>query len=234
MKHLFYLLLLFPFWAMSQSGIMDPSKGVIPPSLTQVQRNAISSPENGSIIYCSNCATGAGLYTYRNAAWQMLFGSAPSYAIGQTAFGGKIFYIDPSGQHGLVAATADLAASRWFNGDFIQTMANGNGVYSGQLNTELIINSQGGSNFAALNAASYTVSGQGEWFLPSIEELKLMRTQKVVIGGFANAIYWSSSDLIQSANPDNKLAYSLDFTAAAAEVGSAKNIAYRIRPIKRF
>lgn len=234
MKHPFYLLLFLPFWGMSQSGIIDPSKGVIPPSLTQAQRNAITAPQNGSIVYCSNCATGAGLYTYRSSAWQMLFGTAPSYAIGQSMFGGKIFYVDPTGQHGLVAAPADLAASRWFNGDFIRTMANGNGIYSGQLNTELILQNQEGSNYAALNAANYIVSGQGEWFLPSIEELKLMRTQKAALGGFTNDNYWSSSELIQSANPDNKLAYSLNFTATAAEAATAKSESFKIRPIKRF
>lgn len=234
MKHIFYLLLLFPFWAMSQSGTIDPGKGVIPPNLTQAQRNAIVSPENGSIIYCSNCTTGAGLYTYRSSAWQMLFGSAPSYAIGQTAFGGKIFYVDASGEHGLVAALTDLPASAWFNGDYIQTMANAAGIYSGQLNTELIIKSQAGSNYAALNAANYVVSGQGEWFLPSIEELKVMRTHKATIGGFSNAVYWSSTEVLPSANPDNKLAVSLNFTASAAEASSAKNLSLRVRPIKRF
>ena len=53
-------------------------------------------------------------------------------------------------------------------------------------------------NFAAKVCADYsvTVSGvtYGDWYLPSKYELNLLYLQKVAVGGFASAYYWSSTE----------------------------------------
>ena len=53
--------------------------------------------------------------------------------------------------------------------------------------------------FAAKLCADYsvTVGGvtYGDWYLPSLHELKLLYLQQTVFGGFASGFYWSSTEL---------------------------------------
>jgi hypothetical protein len=113
-----------------------------------------------------------------------------------------VFYVYDGGRHGLIAATADQSTGiRWYAGTTSNTMAYANGVGSGKANTAIIIASQGygdGENYAAriCNEYNVTVGGviYGDWYLPSKHELNLLYLQKGIVGGFANASYWSSTE----------------------------------------
>ncbi len=123
-------------------------------------------------------------------------------AIGQAYQGGIIFWLDATGQHGLIAATADQSPGiRWYGGSSTNTRARADGVGAGLKNTAIIIANQGpvdGNDFAATvcNEYSVTVGGvtYGDWYLPSKYELTLLYLQKTVVGGFASADYWSSTE----------------------------------------
>ena len=136
-----------------------------------------------------------------------------SYSVGDFAQGGIVFWVDESGQHGLVCAKVDLSTGvRWYAGTYGVTRATGDGPFSGELNTSIIISSQvsigdDGNNYAAqiCNNLQITVGGKtyGNWYLPSKEELNLMNQNKATIdatatsnGGssFANDYYWSSTE----------------------------------------
>ena len=141
-------------------------------------------------------------------------GTAAIRAIGDSYAGGIVFWVDASGEHGLIAARADQSTGvQWFNGAFKLTGTIGDGgVYAGAMNTALIIAQQTadapGGNFAAKVAANYSVQENGtsactgaateicygDWYLPSKVELNLLYQQKSVVGGFANYSYWSSSE----------------------------------------
>ncbi len=124
------------------------------------------------------------------------------HTIGESYGGGIVFYVYDGGRHGLIAATTDQSTGiRWWAGTATNTMAYANGVGSGKANTTLIIASQGfgdGDNYAARLCNEYwaTVGGvtYGDWYLPSIHELNLLYLQKGIVGGFADAAYWSSSE----------------------------------------
>jgi len=129
--------------------------------------------------------------------------SAPAtYEIGDPAHGGIVFYVEPCGTKGLVAATADQSTGiKWRGGSTnYSTNANGDGVYAGKMNTSIIISvhsaKDGFDDHAALVCANYTGGDFGDWYLPSREELFLMydnlHTQG--LGGFSNWWYWSSSE----------------------------------------
>jgi len=128
---------------------------------------------------------------------------ATTFTIGQSYQGGIIFWLDTTGQHGLIASTADQHLGiQWFNGTYRLTGTTGDGLYAGAMNTAMIIATQMADNqignFAAKVCADYsvTVSGvtYGDWYLPSKYELNLLYLQKTAVGGFASTYYWSSTE----------------------------------------
>ncbi|TRZ76632.1 MAG: DUF1566 domain-containing protein [Bacteroidetes bacterium] len=117
-----------------------------------------------------------------------------SFAIGQSYGGGIIFYIDGTGQHGLISATSDqsTAASWGCNGTLIG--GTGTAIGTGQANTTAIVNGCSTPGIAAQICDALVLNGYSDWFLPSKDELNQMYIQKTVIGGFTNEYYWSSSE----------------------------------------
>ena len=126
----------------------------------------------------------------------MLFRSL-TFTIGQRYGGGIIFYIDTTGQHGLIADTLNyIPSSTWWNGVNTVTGATKTRIGSGKSNTRKIVLSQGDSGFyAARRCWHYKGSGYTDWFLPSKDELNELYKQKTVVGGFIYDYYWSSSEL---------------------------------------
>jgi hypothetical protein len=136
-----------------------------------------------------------------------------TYSVGDFAQGGIVFWVDETGQHGLVAAKKDQSTGvRWYAGTYGNTQAKGDGPFSGEANTSIIIAAQvaigdDGSTYAAriCNELQVTEGGKtyGDWYLPSKEELNLMYQNKATIdatagvnggSGFASAYYWSSTE----------------------------------------
>jgi hypothetical protein len=121
--------------------------------------------------------------------------SGSTLAIGQSYQGGKIFWLDATGQHGLIAATADQSTGiQWYNASYTTTNAVRDGIGAGMYNTERIIANQGVGSYPAQLCANYQGGGYGDWYLPSKYELNLLYLQKTAVGGFASAYYWSSSE----------------------------------------
>jgi hypothetical protein len=256
MKLLFNLILLgallvFYNFSFAQSVIIDPSsnssiinatsstKGVVFTRMNETERNNLISPTLGLQVYCTNCTAGEGPYSFNGSSWIPMFTSpapSPTYTVGQLIFGGKVFYVDESGRHGLVAALSDQnggTALPWFNGNFTNTKAVRFGVYSGRENTDLIVQNQGNGNYAAIIAAQYTGGGFGDWFLPSIEELNLLFAQRVSIGGFFTVDYWSSTEPSVAAGSVNTNAQKQSFNTGV-QAAAGKDQTARIRAIRRF
>ena len=149
----------------------------------------ISSGTNGQVL----TSTGSGTLTWTG-----------THYIGESYGGGIVFYVYDNGKHGLIAATSDQSTGiRWYGGSNTNTRARADGVGAGLKNTALIIANQGavdGNAFAATvcNEYSVTVDGvtYGDWYLPSKHELNLLYLQKSVVGGFADAFYWSSTESV--------------------------------------
>lgn len=136
-----------------------------------------------------------------------------SYKVGDFAQGGIVFWVDETGQHGLVCAKEDQSSNaRWYAGTYGSTQAKGDGPFSGEANTSIIIAVQvaigdDGETYAAriCNELQITEGGKtySDWYLPSKEELNLMYQNMPVIeatstanGGstFADDYYWSSTE----------------------------------------
>jgi hypothetical protein len=140
-------------------------------------------------------------------------GGATPYSVGDFAQGGIVFWVDETGEHGLVCAKQDqYEGIRWHAGTPGDTQAKGDGPFSGIANTAIIIAvhaaiGDDGSTYAAriCNELQITEGGKtyGDWYLPSKEELNLMYLNKETIdstatanGGspFARPSYWSSTE----------------------------------------
>ena len=127
--------------------------------------------------------------------------------IGDTHAGGIIFYLDPDGVHGLVAAPSDQStAAEWgCSGIDISGAPNvtsvlptgpGADIGWGAVNTAAIVNNCGDVGIAARLCDELVLNGYNDWFLPSAAELNLMYTNLHLagLGGFAAEFYWSSSE----------------------------------------
>jgi hypothetical protein len=162
--------------------------------------------------------------------------TANTHYIGESYGGGIVFYIYDNGQHGLIAATADLLSSeiRWGAGSGIYTLATSDGVGAGKANTAIILSLQGGGDGATYaaricNEYSVTVGGVrfSEWYLPSKHELNLLYLQKTVVGGFADDVYWSSLEA------EKDYAWYQNFTSGIQSY-TGKGNSFYVRAIRVF
>ncbi len=169
-----------------------------------------------------------------------------TYEVGDFAHGGVVFWVDETGQHGLVCAKEDQGSMRWYAGTYDETQAKGDGPFAGESNTSIIIAAQvaigdDGNTYAAriCNELQITEDGKtyGDWYLPSKEELNLMYTNKSTIdataisnGGnaFTFNIYWSSTEF------NNQNACFQDFISGTQGEFLKNTATYRVRAIRAF
>ena len=134
-----------------------------------------------------------------------------SYAIGDTGPAGGMIFMTPeeSGDGNYY----EVAPKTWYDGSYDPAIEWGDGstgctttllntgtaIGTGQANTDLITAVCSGG--AAFEAASLTLGGYSDWFLPSIEELNALY-QNITSAGLAsnetelsNDYYWSSSEI---------------------------------------
>lgn len=153
--------------------------------------------------------------------------------IGQEYGGGIIFYIDSTGQHGLICASYDQSeASTWSNGANKTTNASLSAIGTGNINTEIIVTAQGNGSYAAQLCNDLVLNGYSDWYLPSKMEcfymyfnLKTLRG----LGNFSDAKYWSSTE----ASLNNAYSqYSND--GYPPNGGYYKTTAYHVRAVRQF
>ena len=62
--------------AASQLEVSSTSKGFLPPRMTALQRNAISTPVAGLMVWCSNCGSNGEIQIYNGTEWVNFIGGA--------------------------------------------------------------------------------------------------------------------------------------------------------------
>lgn len=125
------------------------------------------------------------------------YGATPgAFTIGATYAGGKIAWVDGTGTHGLIAAAADQATSvKWGCPGTTISGADGTAVGTGNQNTIDIVTGCADAGTAARICSDLVLNGYSDWYLPSRDELSLLYTSRVAIGGFTGGDYWSSSEV---------------------------------------
>ena len=115
--------------------------------------------------------------------------------IGEHYGGGIVFFVDDTRQHGLIAAEPDQGDFSWSFAGVVLT--NATSTTDGARNTQKIISAQGRyaySTYAALHCTYNYGGGFDDWFLPSKDQLDMLYSQRSVVGGFADELYWSSTE----------------------------------------
>jgi hypothetical protein len=152
--------------------------------------------------------------------------TSQSFTIGQNYGGGVIFWIDDTGQHGLISATSDQSTGALW-GCYGTTIGTSYAIGTGQANTTAIVNGCSEAGTAARICNDLVLNGYSDWFLPSKDELNQMYEQRTAIGGFTIHWYWSSFEY----NPNN--AWVQSFTSGNQDIGFKSN-AYHVRAVRAF
>ena len=169
-------------------------------------------------------------------------GSGSRY-VGELYGGGVVFWVDHTGQHGLIVSMVDLSTSQaWSN--VTSTLIGTTNDWDGANNTTAIIEQSGHTSSAAQLCANYTNADYGtgtysDWYLPSVAELNhiwnnFYEVQKALTNDGNPATttlgrnsYWSSSEFIANR------AWSFYFFNGYAINGGKFNALY-VRAVRAF
>jgi len=196
--------------------ITSTTAGLLIPRMTETQRDGITLAATGLMIYQTDGTV--GFYYYNGSSWAEVAATSATYSIGDVVNGGVVFWLDSTGQHGLVVAFSDVATSIvWgcydtdlpnvpnvpYNGG--NPAGSGAEIGDGYNNTNDILEDCPNAP-AALAARSEGT----QWFLPSAKELNQMYVNKTTleaVSGFTafSDFYWSSTEV------DAKNAWEQDF-----------------------
>ena len=130
-------------------------------------------------------------------------------------FNGQTLYVYP---------TDNSTGIPWYNGTYVLT--NANSTTDGEVNTVIIVTSQGQGSYAAKICADLVAYGYDDWYLPSKDELNAIYQNKNEIKGFSDTYYWSSTEYNETD------AWGQDFTNGS-QVSYAKYPTSRVRCVRK-
>jgi hypothetical protein len=176
-----------------------------------------------------------------------------TYKVGDFKLGGVVFWVDETGQHGLICAKDDQSSTYKWGFDSQNEYGFFDGVYTGKKNTLYHVSKRGFGGystgpmpsdyayFAYQTCYRLTITEGGvpyaDWYLPSKYELNLIYNNRAIIdetaianGGSAltNQKYWSSTR-----NSSGTAAWLHSFYSGVQSV-SSKNSANKVRAIRSF
>ena len=182
----------------------------------------------------------------------------PLFEIGELAHGGIVFYVDETGEHGLISALEDATVGATDTNQYdgyhgyewgcYEKYVPGAGdeiIGSGYQNTIDILThmceSENGELIAAQAALDYESEGYSDWYLPSKDELAEMHYtigfggEEGNIGNFLfDAQYWSSTERESNFSLSYRSAYSIHTNVSYVIVSEGRDEVFRVRPIRSF
>jgi len=156
--------------ASSALDITSITKGLLIPRMTKTQRDAISSPATGLMIYQTDVTV--GFYYYNGSSWaEVAATTSKTYSVNTfyAELGGYVIEVNSDGTHGLVVAMQDQGTSNLY-----------------------------GANDLLSDASKHDTNGAKfkDWRLPTKRELNLMSL--VYNNGNGASLnrtsYWSSTE----------------------------------------
>ena len=179
---------------------------------------------------------------YAKSAGTVSTGGGFTHYVGELFGGGVVFHVykDASGQeHGLVVSLTNQSSSvHWSNIDASAIGAAAQSSWDGASNTNAVIAQAGQTSSAALLCKNYAGGGFNDWYLPAIDELKLLFINRYnvnkTIGNTGTQIdyksYWSSSENSSS----SAWVYGIAGYATADDYLNDKSGGAMVRAIRAF
>lgn len=158
--------------------------------------------------------------------------------IGDYNYGGVIFWVNATGDEGLVCAINDEGTAEWGCASTDITGANGTVIGTGEANTLAIIADCSTIGTAADLVSNSTLNTFDDWFLPSRDEIHELYINRVVVnntislyGGtlLNSGLYWSSS---QNNSPSTNAWYR-DFSTGQVSTAYKTGI-YKVRAVRAW
>jgi uncharacterized protein (TIGR02145 family) len=147
------------------SALLDlksTNQGLLPPRMTETQRNAISAPAAGLIVYCTNCGAGEPQY-YNGTSWVNMVGGTATVPIPSvTSTTGKIWMDRNLGATQVATSSTDAASY----GDLYQwgRLADGHQIRSsGIIGTLSSTDVPGNANFITINSDWRSTQNDNLW-----------------------------------------------------------------------
>jgi len=114
--------------------------------------------------------------------------------IGDKYQGGKIAYIDHTGEHGFIISSSYYGS--WYIGPSINIGDTETEIGTGRSNTKRIVQVLGQGYYAASICDELTLGGYNDWYLPSRGELFEIRNNLIQVENYTDVYnyYWSSSE----------------------------------------
>ncbi|MFZ4523433.1 MAG: DUF1566 domain-containing protein [Bacteroidales bacterium] len=213
--------------------IKSTESGLLIPRMTETQRNSISSPAVGLMIYQMDGTS--GFYYYNGSAWKAVASSGIHYP-GELWGGGVVFWVDQTGQQGLIGSMIDISTGLvWSN--VVSTLIGpaAQSEWDGLSNSNAIVGQSGHTTSVAKLCLDYANADYGtglytDWYLPARGELNhlwnsLLEVQKALDNDGNPATtaitknnYWSSSEY------DDTNAWGFTFIYGDSGGGGYKNL----------
>ena len=188
--------------------------------------NTVLRGLNPSTIYYarSYAKNSNGVVVYGN---EVSF-TTSSITIGSNYAGGIVFYVDGTGQHGLVCAPSDQGSYVWgCDQQFIGGISSLIGFGLSNTNRINLLCSQ--NQIASRICADLNLNNYSDWYLPSFNELMEIFWTLQGTNGFSNNFYWSSTE--DGQGYAKCMYFSHGF---AGSTSNAKFVSQRVRAIRSF
>jgi uncharacterized protein (TIGR02145 family) len=178
--------------------------------------------------YVRAFATNSNGTVYSNQiSFNLLPSQSSGITVGMNYGGGMVFYVSPDGNSGLVVSNQSIGTASWgCSGVLLNNTSKG--VWSGEQNTANILGSCSAQNNAAKLCSDLIVNGYDDWYLPSWDEVILIKQNlyNAGLGGLVmHQTIWTSSEI------DAISAHAYDWSCLASQ---PKTAIANVRAVRRF
>lgn len=161
-------------------------------------------------------------------------GGTNAHYVGELFGGGIVFWVDNTGQHGLIVSLVNLGQAIWSS---TYTTTGAVSTWDGAGNTAIIAGSPAAGLCTGYYNANYGTGCYGDWYLPAIDELSLIYHARYILNKniegvpganiFALSYYWSSAEY------GSGYAWSYYFGSGYA-ANYSKGSSYWVRAVRAF